>query len=80
MTGGYDRKIVIYNYQHGHIVEEMKTNNSPIACMSLTSDGNRVVSTGLDCSVSVWRVLRNVIFLLMLGNETCDAGNRKHVH
>lgn len=60
VTGGYDKKIVIYNYRSSLIVDEIKGNNAPVACMSLTSDLCRVVSTGLDSSITVWRIVRKV--------------------
>ena len=56
VTGGFDSKINIYNYKKGSLWLTCSSNKSKITCMVLSADKLRLVSTGLDFSIFVWRL------------------------
>lgn len=46
LTGSYDKKINLFNHRRGEVVSSY-SNKSGVTCMVLTSDKQRVVSSGL---------------------------------
>jgi WD40 repeat protein len=55
VTSGVDSTIKIWNRASGEMVKEIKQ-NSGIAYMDLSSDGNYVVTGGYDSTVRLWRI------------------------
>jgi WD40 repeat protein len=58
-TASYDRKINIFSYRKGSVLLTA-TCKAGIACMALSSDKHRLISTALDSSIAVWRISREV--------------------
>ena len=46
LTGSYDKKINLFNYQHGEVVSSYN-NKSGITCMVLTNDKQKIVTSSL---------------------------------
>lgn len=53
VTGSYDKKIYLYNYNKNQVLGSFG-HKSAITSIVLTSDKSRLVSAGLDNSLSVW--------------------------
>jgi WD40 repeat protein len=60
VSGSYDKKINIYDYRRSETILSLDENNSAVACMTLTGDNSKIVSSGLDSSISVWKIFRRV--------------------
>lgn len=56
LTGSYDKKINLYSHRRGEIMSSYN-NKSGVTCMVLTSDRQRVVSSGLENTMVVWAVV-----------------------
>lgn len=57
-TASYDKKINIFSYRKGGIILTVNSIKIGIGCMSLTSDKHRLISSGLDNSIMVWKIGR----------------------
>lgn len=58
-TASYDRKINIFSHRKGAVLLSANC-KAGIACMALTSDRHRLISSALDNSIAVWTITRNV--------------------
>ena len=58
MTGSYDKKINLFSYAKGKSVTTLSNNKTSVTSMVMTSDKLRLVSSGLDSSLSVWTIVR----------------------
>ena len=63
LTGSYDKKINLFNFVKGQIVYTLNNNKTSVTRMLLNADNTRLITSGLDCGLSVWKVNRrnNVI-------------------
>ena len=59
-TASYDRKINIFNYKKGVATLTATSSRAGIACMAITSDENKLISTTLDNSITIWRITKEV--------------------
>jgi COMPASS component SWD3 len=57
-TASYDRKINIFSYRKGAVLLTVNSCKAGIACMALSSDKHRLISSALDNSIAVWRITR----------------------
>ena len=57
-TASYDKKINIFNYRRSSCVLSVNALKAGVACMTLTSDKLRLISSELDSSISVWKLSR----------------------
>lgn len=71
VTGSYDKKINLFSHAKGKIITTLSNNKTSVTSMVMTSDKRRVVSSGLDNSLSVWTIIRknDVIFSLNQGRR-----------
>lgn len=60
-TASYDRKINIFSYRKGTVIFTVNSRKAGIACMGLTADKHRMVSSALDNSIAVWKITREVL-------------------
>lgn len=58
-TGSYDKKLNIFSYRKGTVVLTANC-KAGIACMALSSDKHRLISSSLDNSIGVWKLSREV--------------------
>jgi WD40 repeat protein len=58
-TGSYDRKLNIFSHRKGTVVLTA-TCKAGIACMALSSDKHRLISSALDNSIVIWKLSREV--------------------
>ena len=59
VTGSYDKKINLYNHSKGKIITSLNNNRTSVTSMVMTTDKSRLVSAGLDNSLSIWMIVRN---------------------
>lgn len=59
LTGSYDKKINLFNHHRGEVVSSYN-NKSGITCMVLTSDRQRVVSSGLESTLNIWAIVSKI--------------------
>lgn len=59
VTGSYDKKINLYNHNKGKIITSLNNNRTSVTSMIMTYDKSRLVSAGLDNSLSIWTIVRN---------------------
>ena len=64
-TGSYDKKINVFSVSRSQKIVSLN-NRTSVTGMVMTSDRSRLVTAGLDKSVSVWSIRRNGGVLLML--------------
>ena len=64
-TGSYDKKINVFSVSRSQKIVSLN-NRTSVTRMVMTSDRSRLVTAGLDKSVSVWSIRRNGGVLLML--------------
>ena len=57
-TGSYDKKIAIYNIVKNQIVFTLNNNKSSVTGMIINADKTRLITSGLDKTVSVWSIIR----------------------
>jgi len=55
VTGSYDKKINLYNYERGQVISSY-SNKSAVTSIVITSDRKKLVSAGLDNSMQVWNI------------------------
>lgn len=58
VTGSYDKKINLFSHAKGKIITTLSNNKTSVTSMVMTSDKMRIVSSGLDNSLSVWTIVR----------------------
>lgn len=68
VTGSYDKKINLYNHLRGQVISSY-SNKSAVTSIVLTSDKRKLVSSGLDESLTVWTIVQksNVFICLTQG-------------
>lgn len=65
-TGSYDKKIAIYSMVKNQIVLTLNNNKSSVTGMIINADKTRLITSGLDKTVSVWSIIRrNGVCLLL---------------
>ncbi len=57
-TGSYDKKIAIYNIVKNQIVLTLNNNKSSVTGMVINADKTKLVTSGLDKTISVWSIIR----------------------
>lgn len=57
VTGSYDKKISLYNFSKGQVTST-HTTKSAITSIALTSDKQNLVSSGLDFSLTLWKIVK----------------------
>lgn len=66
-TGSYDKKINLYNMSRNQVVQTLNNHKTSVSSMVISVDKSRIISSGLDKSVTVWSIVRNnsgVLFYL----------------
>lgn len=59
ISGSYDKTINVYNLNNeGRVLFNLPVNKSSVTALLLNSNGNKLVSCGLDDSLNVWQVVR----------------------
>lgn len=58
VTGSYDKKINLFSHAKGKVMATLSNNKTSVTSMVMTSDKLRLVSSGLDSSLSVWSIIR----------------------
>jgi WD40 repeat protein len=53
-TGGYDKKIQVFNYRRGEPAFEVNSCRSGVTCMVVCEQSKKLVSAGLDSTLTVW--------------------------
>lgn len=65
ISGSYDKTINIYNLNNeGKLIYNLPANKTQVTNILLNSNGSKLVSSGLDNSLSVWKVVRNAAQLV----------------
>lgn len=57
-TGSYDKKIAIYNTIKNQIVLSLNNNKSSVTGMVINADKTKLITSGLDKTLSVWAIMR----------------------
>lgn len=57
-TGSYDKKIAIYNMAKNQIVLTLNNNKSSVTGMIINADKSKLVTSGLDKTISIWSIIR----------------------
>jgi WD40 repeat protein len=79
VTGSYDKKINLFSYAKGKSVTILSNNKTSVTSMVMTSDRQRLVSSGLDSSLSVWTIVRkNEVINLIYSDGGIDRAINKH--
>lgn len=58
VTGSYDKKINLFNHTKGKLITSLNNNKTSVTSMIMSSDKSRLISAGLDNSLSIWSILR----------------------
>lgn len=58
LTGSYDKKINLFNFVKGQIVHSLDSNKTSVTRMLMSADKLRLITSGLDCGLSVWKINR----------------------
>ena len=58
VTGSYDKKINLFSHAKGKVLSSLNNNKTSVTSMIMTSDKAKLVSSGLDNSLSVWTIVR----------------------
>ena len=58
VTGSYDKKINLFSHAKSKVITTLSNNKTSVTSMIMTSDKMRLVSSGLDSSLSVWSIVR----------------------
>lgn len=58
VTGSYDKKINLFSYAKSKVITSLSNNKTSVTSMVMTNDKLRLVSSGLDNSLSVWSIIR----------------------
>jgi len=60
ISGSFDRTINVYDLNNeGQILYNLPVNKTQVSALLLNCNGNKLISCGLDNSLSVWKVVRN---------------------
>lgn len=57
-TGSYDKKINIFSMQKNQIILSLNNNRTSVTGMIMNADRSKLITSGLDKTVSVWSILR----------------------
>eukprot|EP00919_Chromeraceae_sp_WS-2016_P061525 GHVR01145930.1.p1 GENE.GHVR01145930.1~~GHVR01145930.1.p1 ORF type:complete len:138 (-),score=2.67 GHVR01145930.1:526-939(-) len=69
-TASYDKNINIYNYKRSALICNLSSNNNvAIACMIINGDKTKLISSGLDNSISIWKIFREVHTYLLIESK-----------
>jgi WD40 repeat protein len=60
-TGGYDKKINIYNYKKGENAFEVNTCRSGVTSLVICEQSRKLVSAGLDSTLTIWNIFTKVL-------------------
>lgn len=60
-TAGYDKQIIVYNYDKSQIAFDVSANKSSIASMALSGQSRKLITGGLDLTLSIWNVSTRVL-------------------
>jgi WD40 repeat protein len=66
VTGSYDKKINLFSHAKGKAVSSLNNNKTSVTSMVMTSDRSRLISSGLDNSLSIWTINRKNEVKIML--------------
>lgn len=58
VTGSYDKKINLFSHAKGKLINSLSNNKTSVTSMVMTSDKSRLISAGLDNSLSIWTIQR----------------------
>ena len=58
VTGSYDKKINLFSHAKGKIISSFSNNGTSVTSMIMTCNKSRLVSSGLDNSLSIWSITR----------------------
>jgi WD40 repeat protein len=58
VTGSYDKKINLFNHAKSQLVMSMNNNRTSVTGMVMSSDKSKLVTSGLDNSLTVWNIIR----------------------
>jgi WD40 repeat protein len=58
LTGSYDKKINLFNFVKGQIVHSLDSNKTSVTRMLMNADKLRLITSGLDCGLTVWKINR----------------------
>ena len=79
VTGSYDKKINLFNHAKGKSITTLSNNKTSVTSMVMTSDKMRLVSSGLDSSLSVWTIVRkNDVILFIYSGRLIHRTINKH--
>jgi WD40 repeat protein len=59
-TGGYDKKINIFNYKKGELAFELNSCRSGVTAMVVCEQSRKLISSCLDSTLSIWNISINV--------------------
>jgi WD40 repeat protein len=59
ISGSYDKTLNVYSLNEGKILYNLPVNKTQVTNILLNSNGSKMVSCGLDNSLSVWKIVRN---------------------
>lgn len=68
-TASYDKKINIFSLRRNTVLLTASSSRAGIACMGLTSDRQRLISSSLDNSIAVWKLTRDGTNIINLEQE-----------
>lgn len=63
-TGGYDKKIFIYNYKKSQTSFEVNSSKSGVTSMAICEQSRKLISAGLDSTLTIWNIFTRVCFYL----------------
>lgn len=59
LSGGYDKKINVYNLEQGRFLYNLPANQTPVTGAIINKTASRVITCGLDKALNVWQVSRS---------------------
>jgi WD40 repeat protein len=59
LSGSYDKKINVYNLEQGRFLYNLPANQTPVTGAIVNKTVSRVITCGLDKTLSVWQVSRS---------------------
>ncbi len=59
-TGGYDKKIQIFNYRKGEPAFEVSSCRSGVTSLVICEQSRKLVSAGLDSTLTIWNIFTKV--------------------
>lgn len=65
-TGSYDKKLNIYSMAKNQIILSLNNNKTSVTGMILNADKSKLVTSGLDKTMSVWSIIRRSGVLIYL--------------